>query len=323
MSFSNPVVGGENGELIRQSIQSPNYVAGVSGWTINRDGSAEFNNVTIRLNLTSGSITVGPAGMPQVVIDSDASKGFIEFPTNDPLEENRAIIRGIINNGGFPFENLSLDLRSPSINTGAYSYIKLESENADASELQKITLGLNGLQSSLVITSDTIRSNGELYVNGIGVNGNNFVTRLSRGRTNGPSFITDIGSTDTAISNGGCFNTQLETGVAYKVSVQIRTLSTSGAQPGAEQGIYWKLWDGSVGGSQLGTTIQKFMESDGSNQSSQNFMFVFEHTGSTGSRTVNLSAQQFAGTNNVRAVTSNQYFILVERIGDPSNILNL
>lgn len=32
--------------LTRSAIQSPNYVAGVSGWTINQDGSAQFNNVS-------------------------------------------------------------------------------------------------------------------------------------------------------------------------------------------------------------------------------------------------------------------------------------
>lgn len=42
----NPVVGGT--VLRRAMIRSPNYVAGVSGWTINQDGSAEFNNLTIR-----------------------------------------------------------------------------------------------------------------------------------------------------------------------------------------------------------------------------------------------------------------------------------
>jgi hypothetical protein len=42
----NPVVGGE--VLRRAAIQSPNFVTGISGWTINQDGSAEFNNLTIR-----------------------------------------------------------------------------------------------------------------------------------------------------------------------------------------------------------------------------------------------------------------------------------
>lgn len=46
MTFRNSVVGGDT--LVRAAIQSPNFVTGVSGWTIKRDGSAEFNNVTIR-----------------------------------------------------------------------------------------------------------------------------------------------------------------------------------------------------------------------------------------------------------------------------------
>src|SRR5215475_5705153 len=38
------------GKLSIPSVQSPNYVTGVSGWTINKDGSAEFNNLTERGN---------------------------------------------------------------------------------------------------------------------------------------------------------------------------------------------------------------------------------------------------------------------------------
>lgn len=45
--FSNPITGGQ-GALDIPQIKSPNYVAGVSGWIISRDGSAEFNNLTIR-----------------------------------------------------------------------------------------------------------------------------------------------------------------------------------------------------------------------------------------------------------------------------------
>lgn len=47
MAFSNPITGGQ-GTLVRPAIKSPDYSPGVSGWTINRDGSAEFNNLTIR-----------------------------------------------------------------------------------------------------------------------------------------------------------------------------------------------------------------------------------------------------------------------------------
>lgn len=46
MAFGNPILGGT--VLVRPAIKSPNYVPGVSGWSINRDGSAEFDDLTIR-----------------------------------------------------------------------------------------------------------------------------------------------------------------------------------------------------------------------------------------------------------------------------------
>lgn len=51
VAFSNPVVAGE--ELIRTAIRSANYVAGVSGWRIDREGSADFNDVTLRGGLVN------------------------------------------------------------------------------------------------------------------------------------------------------------------------------------------------------------------------------------------------------------------------------
>jgi hypothetical protein len=36
------------GKLVIPQVQSPNFVTGVSGWIIRKDGSAEFNNVVIR-----------------------------------------------------------------------------------------------------------------------------------------------------------------------------------------------------------------------------------------------------------------------------------
>lgn len=56
MGFRSSILAGVN--LVRQAIQSPNYVAGVSGWAIKRDGSAELNNATIRGNLVVGT-TIG------------------------------------------------------------------------------------------------------------------------------------------------------------------------------------------------------------------------------------------------------------------------
>lgn len=52
----NPVVGGT--VLRRAAIQSPNYVAGVSGWIIKQDGSVEFNNGTFRGTIIGGQLFI-------------------------------------------------------------------------------------------------------------------------------------------------------------------------------------------------------------------------------------------------------------------------
>src|SRR5690348_5328981 len=51
----NPVVGGT--VLRRAAIQSPDFVTGASGWSVNQDGSAEFNNIVIR----NGQVVSGTA----------------------------------------------------------------------------------------------------------------------------------------------------------------------------------------------------------------------------------------------------------------------
>ena len=58
MPFNNPIVGAL-GTLIRNAIRSLNYVAGVSGWTINQDGTSEFSQVTIRGDFESGPLAGG------------------------------------------------------------------------------------------------------------------------------------------------------------------------------------------------------------------------------------------------------------------------
>lgn len=54
MQPDNPIVGGT--DLRIPAIQSPNYVAGTSGWIVMADGSAEFNNVTVRGTFITGTV---------------------------------------------------------------------------------------------------------------------------------------------------------------------------------------------------------------------------------------------------------------------------
>lgn len=62
MGFANDVIGGA-AALIRNAIRSPNYVAGTSGWTINKDGSAEFNNLTVRGTIQGLDYVVSASGV--------------------------------------------------------------------------------------------------------------------------------------------------------------------------------------------------------------------------------------------------------------------
>lgn len=73
MSFSNPIVGGQ-GALVRDSIKSRVYVPGTSGWSINRDGTAEFNGVTIN----GGELLVSdPDGSYVRIYDQNPGQGAI------------------------------------------------------------------------------------------------------------------------------------------------------------------------------------------------------------------------------------------------------
>lgn len=72
MPFSNPIVGGNI--LVRPAIQSPDYVAGVSGWAIMRDGTAEFNDATFRGEVE----VVTPVGTIRV-FENSVGRPAIEF----------------------------------------------------------------------------------------------------------------------------------------------------------------------------------------------------------------------------------------------------
>lgn len=62
--FGNPIAGG-GGSLIRPSLHSPDFATGSTGWSINKDGTAEFNGVTIR-----GTIILGNGTTNTIILDN-------------------------------------------------------------------------------------------------------------------------------------------------------------------------------------------------------------------------------------------------------------
>lgn len=74
MPFSNPILAGT--ALVRTAIKSPNYVPGSAGWSINRDGTAEFSSATLR-----GALVAGGASPPDVVIGGTLPAALVAYYT--------------------------------------------------------------------------------------------------------------------------------------------------------------------------------------------------------------------------------------------------
>lgn len=62
MAFRNLPIAGTY--LVRSAMQSPNFVSGSAGWSVFRDGSAEFNNVTIRGATVAQGVSLYYNGTP-------------------------------------------------------------------------------------------------------------------------------------------------------------------------------------------------------------------------------------------------------------------
>lgn len=122
MSFLNQIVAGLT--LVRAAIQSPDYVTGVSGWSIKRDGSAEFNDVAIRGGGSSDPLVVGPDGLPQVVVRTTPTNGLVLFPTNRVIEADAATLNSAVVDEGAADERAELQMTSPTV-TGATDGVRL------------------------------------------------------------------------------------------------------------------------------------------------------------------------------------------------------
>jgi hypothetical protein len=60
--FAHDIAGGQ-GNLIITSLQSPNFESGVQGWQVAKDGSAEFNDLTIRGTFNGTDFEINSAGI--------------------------------------------------------------------------------------------------------------------------------------------------------------------------------------------------------------------------------------------------------------------
>jgi hypothetical protein len=110
LEFDNPITGGQ-GTLVRPQIKSPDYIPGVSGWIIRADGTAEFNNVTVR-----GEVLVtDPDGSYVHIFNEDPGDGAV-VEMRLPDSAGAVIVPARLRSGTSPeFADPALELRGPDV----------------------------------------------------------------------------------------------------------------------------------------------------------------------------------------------------------------
>lgn len=92
-----PLAFDTQGNLIINGVHSANYVAGSAGWSINRDGSAEYNNIVIRNGTVVSGLALyysGPPALGNLIESVSATAGVDAF--------GNTYLAGVVsyNNGG-------------------------------------------------------------------------------------------------------------------------------------------------------------------------------------------------------------------------------
>jgi hypothetical protein len=114
---SDPIAAGD-GSLIYPALKSPNYVAGVSGWKIDRNGSVEFADGTFRGDVQVSATTGGA----YVAVQADAINAVIDI--NPPDVPGHTITPASLF-GSSSATLTELTIFGPSIDGTGYAQIEL------------------------------------------------------------------------------------------------------------------------------------------------------------------------------------------------------
>lgn len=145
MPFGNPIIDGGGG-LLRTDIQSPNYVPGVAGWRIARDGSAEFLSAAIvgSVSALGGLIVLDSTGIWTKAADgsyvrlyTDGTGAYALFNPADTL--GHVITPASARGGYYAALQPQLLLTSPRIDGGPSSSLSLNATSTGAAA--RITSG--------------------------------------------------------------------------------------------------------------------------------------------------------------------------------------
>lgn len=168
MTITDPVVGGLF--LDRNAIRSPNYNAGVAGWTINQDGTAQFYNIVLVGNDLK---VIGPNGS-QVELTNVLNQAEILLtpPAQGGVVITPADLFAFGVDSGTAHTKPALQLQSPSFNGNVQAAILIQGMSADTTvdkliDFETKQFQLNGTRCYMVTHDDNFDSTGLLTLTGV------------------------------------------------------------------------------------------------------------------------------------------------------------
>lgn len=148
MTFNNSILSGT--VLARENIQSEGFVAGSSGWIVERDGDAEFNSIVVRGSVTSvGAIYTANIfdGRMNIFLNSDTdqvtewSPGGLLF---HPIDGTSGLIMDYDEPNAIGFRVLGGDTQGVYFDRATKFLYKTEGAGTYTPEVWKTVPGANG-----------------------------------------------------------------------------------------------------------------------------------------------------------------------------------
>jgi hypothetical protein len=177
--FRNSILAGL--KLVRDAIQSTNFITGVSGWSINKDGTAEFLNVVIRGILN----VIDPDGSYVKIYDQMPGSGaIIEFHLPTAVGINQT--PGFVQTGVDPvFGTKGMSLVGPtygavppaaSIISFLPGFLTIDSTAMDMITRGDWEVAFEGPPGTFVIKFQVQYPSGDVFCAGVNAYGNSFIS---------------------------------------------------------------------------------------------------------------------------------------------------
>lgn len=337
MAFANEILAGT--ALVRNAIKSENYLPGVAGWSINRDGTAELGQALIR-----GSLRVGaPPSPPSPYIEASVLSGIPTIAIYDGTHVLPARIMGwdlggegglVLDTGNAAIETAGLSLGG---SVGELIYQQLSGAGNtclvhvgppytegvkivhSAAGMQTLELATNGV----ALTPDGVAGRWELsgeMLMGASAPDAGYSARMVDGKVAAGTVTTAVAvATDVVIASANAINVYAESGWAYRATVAVDHRTAV-----AGQRLDYKLWDGNPGvGTQLGGTVRRFLQNTGVNFDNTLMTFLWRQGSTSTMAAVNLSAARAVGAGSCDVAVNAAYLMIIEKIGDANRISNL